>query len=240
MRHILIIGATSAIAEAAARRFAHNADRLYRVASNQERLATMASDLKTRGATQMETILRDANATTKHAELISQAATTMGGLDTILNAHGTLSDQQACEASFDETLKELQTNCLSAISLLTHVANRFEDEKHGSIVVISSVAGDRGRQSNYVYETVTAAVTTFLQGLRNRPYRSRVTVITIMPGFVDTPITTSFCKGCAVGFYGKGKQGYLSIHPQETGCDLSAAVLAIYHDRYTNDIGSPI
>jgi short-subunit dehydrogenase len=195
MRHILIIGATSAIAEATARRFAHNGDRLYLVARNQERLAAMASDLKTRGATQVETMVLDVNDTAKHADLISQAETTMGELDTILIAHGTLSDQKACEASFDETLKELQTNCLSVISLLTHVANRFEEQKRGTIVAISSVAGDRGRQSNYVYGTAKAAVTTFLQGLRNRLYRSGVTVITIKPGFVDTPMTASFRKG---------------------------------------------
>ncbi|MBU2742732.1 SDR family oxidoreductase [Acidithiobacillus albertensis] len=195
MRHILIIGATSAIAEATARRFAHDGDRLYLVARNQERLTAMASDLKTRGATQVETMVLDVNDTAKHADLISQAETTMGELDTILIAHGTLSDQKACEASFDETLKELQTNCLSVISLLTHVANRFEEQKHGTIVVISSVAGDRGRQSNYVYGTAKAAVSTFLQGLRNRLYRSGVTVITIKPGFVDTPMTAGFRKG---------------------------------------------
>lgn len=195
MRHILIVGATSAIAEATARRFAQEGDRLYLVARNPERLAAVASDLETRGATQVETMVLDANDTTKHSELITQAETTMGGLDTILVAHGTLSDQKACESSFDETLKELQTNCLSLISLLTHVANRFEEQKHGTIVVISSVAGDRGRQSNYVYGTAKAAVSTFLQGLRNRLYRSGVTVITIKPGFVDTPMTASFRKG---------------------------------------------
>ena len=195
MRHILIVGATSAIAEATARRFAQEGDRLYLVARNPERLAAVASDLKTRGATQVETMVLDANDTTKHSELITQAETTMGGLDTILVAHGTLSDQKACESSFDETLKELQTNCLSVISLLTHVANRFEAQKHGIIVVISSVAGDRGRQSNYVYGTAKAAVSTFLQGLRNRLYHSHVHVITVKPGFVDTPMTAAFSKG---------------------------------------------
>ena len=195
MRHILIVGATSAIAEATARRFAQEGDRLYLVARNPERLAAVASDLETRGATQVETMVLDANDTTKHSELITQAETTMGGLDTILVAHGTLSDQKACESSFDETLKELQTNCLSVISLLTHVANRFEEQKHGTIVVISSVAGDRGRQSNYVYGTAKAAVSTFLQGLRNRLYHSHVHVITVKPGFVDTPMTAAFSKG---------------------------------------------
>ena len=195
MRHILIVGATSAIAEATAWRFAQDGDRLYLVARNQERLSSVASNLKTRGATQVETMVLDANDTAKHAELVSQAEAAMGGLDTILIAHGTLSDQKACEASFDDTLKELQTNCLGVISILTTVANRFEEQKHGTIVVITSVAGDRGRQSNYVYGTAKAAVTTFLQGLRNRLYRSGVTVITIKPGFVDTPMTASFRKG---------------------------------------------
>ena len=195
MRHILIIGATSAIAEATARNFAQDGDRLYLVARNPERLAAVANDLKTRGATQVETVAMDANDTARHAALIAQAEAALEGLDTILIAHGTLSDQKACEASFEETLEELQTNCLSVISLLTLVANRFEEQKHGTIAVISSVAGDRGRQSNYVYGTAKAAVSIFLQGLRNRLYRSGVTVITIKPGFVDTPMTVDFRKG---------------------------------------------
>ena len=195
MRHILIIGATSAIAEATARNFAQDGDRLYLVARNPERLAAVANDLKTRGATQVKTVAMDANDTARHAALIAQAEAALEGLDTILIAHGTLSDQKACEASFEETLEELQTNCLSVISLLTLVANRFEEQKHGTIAVISSVAGDRGRQSNYVYGTAKAAVSTFLQGLRNRLYRSGVTVITIKPGFVDSPMTADFRKG---------------------------------------------
>jgi len=195
MRHILIIGATSAIAEATARKFAQDGDRLFLAARNPDRLAAVANDLKTRGATQVEVLAMDANDTARHAALIAEAETVLEGLDTILIAHGTLSDQKACEASFDETLKELQTNCLSVISLLTHVANLFEKQKHGTIVVISSVAGDRGRQSNYVYGTAKAAVTTFMQGLRNRLTRSGVTVITIKPGFVDTPMTAGFRKG---------------------------------------------
>ncbi|MBU2741634.1 SDR family oxidoreductase [Acidithiobacillus albertensis] len=195
MRHILIIGATSAIAEATARIFAQDGDRLYLVARNAERLSVVASDLKVRGATQVETMTLDANETSQHAQLIAQAEAAMEGLDVVLIAHGTLSDQMACQASYEDTLKELQTNCLSVISLLTHVANRFEEQKKGTIVVISSVAGDRGRQSNYIYGTAKAAVSTFMQGLRNRLYRSGVKVITIKPGFVDTPMTADFKKG---------------------------------------------
>ena len=195
MRKILIIGATSAIAEATARRFAQDGDRLFLAGRSSERLKMLADDLKLRGALQSETFTMDANDFAQHATLVSTAHASLGGLDTVLIAHGTLSDQQACEASFEATFQELQTNALSVISLLTHIANIFESQKHGTIAVISSVAGDRGRPSNYVYGTAKAAVSTFLQGLRGRLFAAGVNVITIKPGFVDTPMTASFRKG---------------------------------------------
>ncbi len=84
---------------------------------------------------------------------------------------------------------------MSVISLLTHLGNRFEAQRHGAIAVISSVAGDRGRLSNYVYGTAKGAVSIFMQGLRNRLYKSGVNVLTIKPGFVDTPMTAQLPKG---------------------------------------------
>ena len=195
MRKILIVGATSAIAAATARRFARDGDRLYLAARNPDRLAVVASDLAIRGATQVDTQVMDANDMAQHEGLILRAESVLGGLDTVLIAHGTLPDQTACEASFDVTLQEIQNNCLSVLSLLTHIANRFEAQRHGTIAVISSVAGDRGRQSNYIYGTAKAAVSTFLQGLRGRLHRSGVHVLTIKPGFVDTPMTAGFRKG---------------------------------------------
>jgi hypothetical protein len=195
MRKILIVGATSAIAEATARHFARAGDRLYLVGRNHDRLSAVVADLRTRGANQVESLAMDANDTDGHAQLLDYAHAALEGLDTLLIAHGTLSDQKACEASFATTLQELQTNCLSTISLLTHAANYFETQRTGTIAVISSVAGDRGRQSNYVYGTAKAAINTFLQGLRNRLYRSGVHVLTIKPGFVDTPMTANFRKG---------------------------------------------
>ena len=89
----------------------------------------------------------------------------------------------------------LQTNALSTISLLTLLATRFEAKKSGTICVISSVAGDRGRASNYVYGSAKAMVTAFTSGLRQRLYKSNVSVVTIKPGFVDTPMTSEFKKG---------------------------------------------
>ncbi len=113
----------------------------------------------------------------------------------MLIAHGTLSNQKSCELSVAETLAEIQTNALSTISLLTLIANRFEAKQSGTICVISSVAGDRGRASNYVYGSAKAMVTTFMSGLRQRLYKSNVSVVTIKPGFVNTPMTGEFKKG---------------------------------------------
>ena len=119
----------------------------------------------------------------------------MGCIDVVLIAHGTLSNQKSCELSVKETLTEIQTNALSTISLLTSIANRFEAKKSGTICVISSVAGDRGRAGNYVYGSSKAMVTTFTSGLRQRLHKSNVSVVTIKPGFVDTPMTSEFKKG---------------------------------------------
>jgi short-subunit dehydrogenase len=86
------------------------------------------------------------------------------------------------------------TNCISVISLLTHLANYFEKQRSGCVAVITSVAGDRGRQSNYVYGAAKGAVNIFLQGMRNRLSKVGVTVLTIKPGLVDTPMTAGLPK----------------------------------------------
>lgn len=195
MQKILIIGATSAIAEACAKRFAAQGHNLYLLARNGSRLESLAQDLRVRGATAVHCTSFEANALDTHQALLTQVKTELNGLDRVLIAHGTLSDQQACEQSVELTLQELQTNALSVISLLTLLANHFEQQRHGSIAVIGSVAGDRGRQSNYIYGTAKAALSIFLQGLRNRLHKSGVQVLTIKPGFVDTPMTAAFPKG---------------------------------------------
>lgn len=195
MRKVLIVGATSAIAEAVARLFAAQGDLLYLAGRRAEALETLAADLRVRGAARVQTETMDANDIQRHAALLDNADAALGGLDTVLVAHGTLSDQAACQQSVALTFQELHTNALSVIALLTLVANRFEAQRSGTIAVISSVAGDRGRQSNYVYGTAKAAVSTFLSGLRQRLHQSGVQVLTIKPGFVDTPMTREFPKG---------------------------------------------
>lgn len=193
-KRLLICGATSAIASAAARCAAEAHDRLLLAARNPEKLAAVADDLRARGAAQVETFVLDMNDTPRHRVLLEECERRLGGIEAMLLAHGTLPDQAACQAGFEAARAELETNFMSIVSLLTLAANQFERQRKGTIAVISSVAGDRGRQSNYLYGTAKGAVSVFLQGLRNRLHRSGVRVVTIKPGFVDTPMTASFAK----------------------------------------------
>ena len=130
-----------------------------------------------------------------HDEILRVADKALDGIDITLIAHGTLPEQKECESSIDKTLQEFQINLISVVSLLTFLGNYFEKQGKGCIAVISSVAGDRGRQSNYVYGTAKGGLTIFLQGLRNRLSKAGVCVLTIKPGFVITPMTQNFKKG---------------------------------------------
>jgi decaprenylphospho-beta-D-erythro-pentofuranosid-2-ulose 2-reductase len=192
---ILIVGATSAIAHETAKCFADDGAEFFLVARSPAKLEDIGKDLKVRGARRVEKYLLDVNDIERHQEMFETAVQALDGLDMALIAHGSLGDQQECQHSVEETLREFTTNCTSVISLLTIMANYFEQSKRGCIAVISSVAGDRGRQSNYVYGAAKGAVTIFLQGLRNRLHRSGVAVVTVKPGTVDTPMTAAMRKG---------------------------------------------
>jgi decaprenylphospho-beta-D-erythro-pentofuranosid-2-ulose 2-reductase len=195
MKKILVMGAGSAIAEATARVFAQRGDALFLVGRKADVLESMCADLRVRGAKAVGMHVMDANDFPGHEAMLNVAESSLGGLDVVLIAHGTLSDQKACEASVERTLHELNTNGVSVVALLTRVAARLEQRRAGTIVVISSVAGDRGRQSNYVYGSAKALVTAFTSGLRQRLYPLGISVVTIKPGFVDTPMTAAFPKG---------------------------------------------
>ena len=110
-------------------------------------------------------------------------------MDLALIAHGVLGDQPAAEADFEVAAAILHTNFISTVSLLTWLGNYFQAQRGGTLAVISSVAGDRGRKSNYVYGASKGALNVFLEGLRNRIDRDGVHVLTIKPGFVSTPMT---------------------------------------------------
>ena len=132
-------------------------------AATRERLTQIGDDLKVRGAHQVSIIVADLNDLPDHEKLVEEAAEKFGGLDAVLLAHGTLGDQPKSESDVNEILQQMNTNALSWMSLLTILGNYFEQRRSGCICVISSVAGERGRGSNYVYGSAKAAVTSLQQ-----------------------------------------------------------------------------
>jgi len=195
MKKIVIFGATSAIAMATARLFAVEGASFALVARSREKLDACAADLTARGASAVSTHLADLADTSKHEALIALLQRALPDFDTVLVAHGTLTDQKAAAESYAVAEREIRANFLSVVSLLTPIATWFEGRRTGCIAVISSVAGDRGRQSNYIYGAAKAALSTFVDGLRHRLAPSGVRVLTIKPGFVDTPMTAHLQKG---------------------------------------------
>ena len=189
MKRILVIGASSAIASACARIWAGQGASLFLVARDEEKLRSLSADLAVRGAASVATFQMAAEDTLRHPDMLAQAVKALGQVDIALIAHGTLPDQHACEADAGLTLRELTTNATSVMALLTILANHFEAQKGGAIGVITSVAGDRGRPSNYVYGSAKAAVSAFCEGLRARLHKAGVSVTDIRPGFVATPMT---------------------------------------------------
>ena len=189
MKRILIIGATSAIATECARIWAKEQSQFFLVARDLQKLSEISADLEARGVSKVCQYAMDATNIDDHKSMLEACISEFHQIDIALIAHGTLPDQQNCERDVELTLKEISSNGTSVIALLTIFAAQFEKQKCGSIAVISSVAGDRGRPSNYVYGAAKAAVSTFCEGLRARMFKVGVSLTTIKPGFVDTPMT---------------------------------------------------
>lgn len=195
MRNVLIIGATSAIAEQYARIEAARGSQLLLVGRNVPRLQAIADDLQVRAGTKAQVRELDVNDLDAHPRLIASAWAEMQRVDIVLIAHGTLPDQHACETDAALAVREFSTNATATIALMTGIAQAFERQGSGTLAVISSVAGDRGRASNYLYGSAKAAVTAYASGLRQRLHHRHINVLTIKPGFVDTPMTRQFRKG---------------------------------------------
>jgi hypothetical protein len=221
MLKIMVIGATSAIAQATTRHFAEVGAMFFLVGRDAEKLTTVGQDLTARGAKAVYQQVLDVNDFDQHAPTLEAALAALDGLDVVLIAHGTLTDQKKAEADVDYAMQELQTNALSIIALLTLIANHFEKQRRGHIAVISSVAGDRGRPSNYVYGTAKAAVSTYLQGLRARMDKVGVQVLTIKPGQVSTPMTADL------------KKSPLFANPEKVGADIYKAMNSRQNVVYT-------
>lgn len=221
MKNILIVGATSAIAAACARHWCAGGARFFLVGRSPDKLRQVADDLAGRGA-EVHAFELDMNRLEHHARLVQDAFAWLGRVDIALIAHGTLPDQKACEQDAELAIREFTSNGLSVISLLTHLANPMEAQGCGSIGVISSVAGDRGRPSNYLYGSAKSAVTAFCGGLRARLFKAGVNLTTIKPGFVDTPMT----KGLPL-------PAPLVATPEQVAADIAKAMDAGKGTLYT-------
>jgi decaprenylphospho-beta-D-erythro-pentofuranosid-2-ulose 2-reductase len=189
MRKIIILGATSGIALEVQRLLAREGRELLLVARSSRRLAEIQADLAARGAQHVLTYSADLASIQQHAAIFEFVRHTFPDFDTVLLAYGSMHDQKDSETSVDTLLEELQVNFVSATAILTLFAADLERRRTGCLAAITSVAGDRGRRSNYVYGSSKGALSLFLQGLRSRLHPAGVRVITIKPGPVQTPMT---------------------------------------------------
>lgn len=195
LTRVLVLGATSSIAVAVMQKLATRGAHFFLVARSPAKLDAVKRDLLTRGAACVAVHAMDLNETAAHAQMLSGAAETLGTIELALIAHGVLGNQEQAQASYAAAEAILQTNFLSTASLITWLANYFEASNQGTLAVVSSIAGDRGRKSNYVYGASKGALNIFLDGVRNRIDRAGVHVLTIRPGFVSTPMTAHLPQG---------------------------------------------
>ena len=193
MKRILIIGATSTIAQHCARLWARDGAQFHLVARSQEHLSEVGLDLMARGASKVPPALSsdilDVLDQQSHDSTISKAFEALGGCDIVLIAHGVLPDEKECAENPAEATRQFNINATATISLAAHAATHLRKQGHGTLAVISSVAGDRGRPSNFHYGAAKAAVSTYCDGLRASLQGTGVHVVTIKPGMVATPMT---------------------------------------------------
>lgn len=194
MSNILIIGATSSIAHSVAKKYASEQCTIYLVARSEHKLNAVASDIAVRGAQAVYTDICDFTNPKEQNELFKRVLEKMPVINVVLIAHGSLPDQEICEESPDYAMEQVYVNFTSVVGLSMYAAEILKKQKKGTIAIIGSVAGERGRQSNYIYGAAKAGVTAFCSGLRNRLLQYNVHVITILPGFVDTPMTAHLPK----------------------------------------------
>jgi short-subunit dehydrogenase len=193
-KKVIILGALSAVAEATARIYAREGAALMLVGRDADKLAAIAADLKLRGAARAETAQIDL-AGGDPAMALGGLVDRLGGLDDVILAYGILGDQTQAEADQAHAATIIDTDFRSAALWCLAVASRLEQQKHGALVVIGSVAGDRGRASNYVYGAAKAGLGVLVQGLAHRLAPSGARAVLVKPGFIDTPMTASFKKG---------------------------------------------
>ncbi len=188
MKQVLILGATSDIAKAVAYKYASQGYDVTLAARKPEQLTETITDLEIRHATTTTAVPFEALDYTSHVDFYSNL---IAKPDVVICVFGYLGTQEIAQTNFSEAEQIINTNYTGAVSILNIIANDFEQRKSGTIIGISSVAGDRGRQSNYIYGSAKAAFSAYLAGLRNRLVKANVHVLTVKPGFVRTKMTAN-------------------------------------------------
>jgi short-subunit dehydrogenase len=185
--HLLILGANSEVASALAKKFAQTEKASLSLASRDlGQLGKACRDIEIRYQVEAKPIFFDALDFASHAEFYNRLDPKPDGA---VLAFGYLGDQQKAQQDFEEARRIIETNFLGAVSILETIAADFERRGHGFMIGLSSVAGERGRQSNYIYGSAKGALTIYLSGLRHRLWRRGVRVITVLPGFIQTKMT---------------------------------------------------
>ncbi|MCS6996222.1 MAG: SDR family oxidoreductase [Casimicrobiaceae bacterium] len=192
MQHLLVVGSTSAVAQAFLRMHAQRGACLTLVARSAERLAPVAADARVRGAAAVRELICDLTNPAAIGAALQQLDTPP---NMALIAHGSLTDSAHAEQDLDYLARELTLNFTSACLWAQALASHMAAHGGGVLAVISSVAGDRGRGANHAYGAAKAGLTAFCSGLRARMLRRGVHVLTVKPGFIDTPMTAHLPKG---------------------------------------------
>ena len=186
MSYVLILGATSDMAKEVAVIYAKNGYNLYLGAKDILDIKKLSNDLQVRFRVDVKCVKFDVLDFDKHQEFFDSLDNKPIG---VISFVGYLADQKVAQKDFNESLKTININYVGNVSIINIFANYYEKEKDGFIVGVSSVAGDRGRKSNYIYGSAKAGFSAYLSGVRNRLSKSNVTVLTVKPGFVDTKMT---------------------------------------------------
>jgi decaprenylphospho-beta-D-erythro-pentofuranosid-2-ulose 2-reductase len=192
-KRVVILGATAAIAESAARLWAREGAQLVLVGRNAGRLGAIADDLRIRGAAATHVVVLDLADADARGEL-DRMTMSIGSIDVVLLAYGVLGDQAAAEQDAAVARGVFETDFLSASAWCLAAANYLASRRAGVLIVIGSVAGDRGRMSNYIYGAAKGGLGILVQGIAHRLAPTGARAVLIKPGFVDTPMTAGIAR----------------------------------------------
>jgi len=189
-KSIVVLGSTSAMARATAGEFAARGYNILLAARDQEENRTIAADIQVRFGVETAALPFEAEDFGSHEAFFTECRRILGdSIEGVILCFGYMADQTDAQADFAKVHRMVDVCYTGAVSILEIVARHFEERKRGFIAVLSSVAGDRGKQGNYLYGSAKGGLTVYLEGLRNRLFHAGVHVTTIKPGFVDTKMT---------------------------------------------------